>query len=284
MTALSSSTLLTVVGNATITSNIIYGDIAIGVGSSIIWNNTITGVPSGSGYQPDDGVLRLSSATDAIVSNNRITGTSLRIPDYASLGMRPDLGPFYTNYGIVCNGNQTVTNNVISGCTKASILVNGNASIQKNTLNDKGIILDAPKANINYNNFEGGAGLYLWEHAQGAIDAANNWWGTTDRAAINQAIYDYNDDFNLGKVTYEPFLDTPNSNAVPDSNMPMPTPTPRSIPISTSSPTLTPTQPNSRFMGDLSSLDLEQSVIIALVVVIAALVVVVVVLLRTRRA
>ncbi len=33
----------------------------------------------------------------------------------------------------------------------------------------------------------------------------NNWWGTTITNSINHSIYDYYDDFNLGKVLYAPF-------------------------------------------------------------------------------
>ncbi len=38
------------------------------------------------------------------------------------------------------------------------------------------------------------------------LDLTNNWWGTTNASEINQSIYDYYDDFNLGKVIYKPFL------------------------------------------------------------------------------
>jgi parallel beta-helix repeat protein len=68
--------------------------------------------------------------------------------------------------------------------------------------------------------------------------ASNNWWGTTDTSAIAKLIYDYTDDFNLGKVTYTPFLTSPNPNAQPDPDQTIPT-LPTSTPIN--SPTGTPT-------------------------------------------
>lgn len=40
------------------------------------------------------------------------------------------------------------------------------------------------------------------------ISATNNWWGTTDSPTIASLIYDYYDDFNLGKVLYSPILTT----------------------------------------------------------------------------
>jgi hypothetical protein len=45
------------------------------------------------------------------------------------------------------------------------------------------------------------------------IDISNNWWGTTNQAEINAAIYDYYDDFTLGKVNYSPFLTSIEPNA-----------------------------------------------------------------------
>ncbi len=47
------------------------------------------------------------------------------------------------------------------------------------------------------------------------MNATYNWWGTTNVQSINQKIYDNTDDFNLGKVTFEPFLDAPNRFAEP---------------------------------------------------------------------
>jgi hypothetical protein len=40
------------------------------------------------------------------------------------------------------------------------------------------------------------------------VNATSNWWGTTNTTEISQHIYDYYDDYNVGKVFYEPFLDS----------------------------------------------------------------------------
>lgn len=42
------------------------------------------------------------------------------------------------------------------------------------------------------------------------IDATNNWWGTVITSEIDSLIYDYDDDFTLGKIMYEPFSIEPN--------------------------------------------------------------------------
>jgi hypothetical protein len=48
------------------------------------------------------------------------------------------------------------------------------------------------------------------DHTSAAIDASNNYWGTTDPAVIQQMIFDINDDiWSAGTVTYAPFLTAP---------------------------------------------------------------------------
>ena len=48
------------------------------------------------------------------------------------------------------------------------------------------------------------------------INATYNWWGTTNMTLIEQHIYDYYDDYTVGKVIYVPFLTEP----VTPENMP----------------------------------------------------------------
>ena len=40
-----------------------------------------------------------------------------------------------------------------------------------------------------------------------------NWWGTTDTSLIDEHIWDFYDDFRLGKVIYIPFLNAPSPGA-----------------------------------------------------------------------
>jgi len=65
----------------------------------------------------------------------------------------------------------------------------------------------------------------------------DNWWGTTNTQAINQSIYDFKDDFNLGTVNFVPFLTAPNPQA-PVFLAPAPT----STPTPSASPTPAPSQ------------------------------------------
>ena len=98
---------------------------------------------------------------------------------------------------------------------------------------------------ISYNNFENSSEYNVYWGAPNNINAANNWWGTTDKGTINQSIYDFKNNFNSGAVNFVPFLVAPNPEAGLTASPPFAssTPsTPSSTPIQTSSPTLTQSQ------------------------------------------
>ena len=62
---------------------------------------------------------------------------------------------------------------------------------------------------VSQNNFYPGMGYYevsVGPFASTDIDATNNYWGTTNQSDIASLIYDFYDDFNLGKVNFTPFL------------------------------------------------------------------------------
>jgi parallel beta-helix repeat protein len=230
-------------GKPVISSNTISHITSSGDSASIIQNNHISYSPRGEMGQ-ESPIIRLSG--EATVCNNYITGlVTPSGPDPISYGLRT-IGPFYTFYGIEVSGNALISNNIISGCTEASIVVSGgNPTIQNNTLNDKGIILKSAST-INYNNIQGG--ITLSQSVTANVDATNNWWGTTDTSTIDKLIFDFNDDFNLGKVNYMPFLAKTNPNAHPTNSLIKPTPSPSPIPLSPTpapTPTLTPDQTSS---------------------------------------
>jgi hypothetical protein len=68
------------------------------------------------------------------------------------------------------------------------------------------------------------------------INATYNWWGTTNTSLIDQSIHDNKDNFNLGAVSYIPFLTEPNPAAPATTTIPS---TPTSSP--NFSPTTEPT-------------------------------------------
>jgi hypothetical protein len=124
---------------------------------------------------------------------------------------------------------------------------NKTADIQANTVAENSIgIQFAPyvlTSTISNNNiYENSQYNFKLLQYPNDISIPNNWWGTTDTLAISQKIYDNKNDFNLGIVTFEPFLTAPNPEApaIPTSTS-TPTPPPTSLPSPTSSPTPTST-------------------------------------------
>jgi len=131
-----------------------------------------------------------------------------------------------------------IQGNLIANSNATAIFASGNTTIQDNTLANSGIgitLSNAVAPTISSNNIENSNQYNLkLMGTSNNIDASNNWWGTTDQQVISQSIYDLKNDFNLGKVTFLPILNTPNS-AAPPVTIPPPTPTP-TPPSSTSTP------------------------------------------------
>lgn len=47
------------------------------------------------------------------------------------------------------------------------------------------------------------------EYVDTDVNASDNWWGTVNETLIGNKIYDYYDNYNLGRVLFEPFLTSP---------------------------------------------------------------------------
>lgn len=66
--------------------------------------------------------------------------------------------------------------------------------------------------NNNFLLFESAKPTFI-NNLENNINLSNNYWGTTNTLTIEEAIIDYNDDMNLGKIIYMPLLDSHNINA-----------------------------------------------------------------------
>jgi hypothetical protein len=113
----------------------------------------------------------------------------------------------------------TIESNLIVGSqTGVGVgLKDVNSNIQKNTITNYSVavtLTSCPSATINFNNIQNCTKSIMLTDTIANIDATNNWWGTTDTEAIAQTIYDYYDDFYLGKVNFTPFLTEPTPEAM----------------------------------------------------------------------
>lgn len=285
---------ITINGAATIENALIKSVRLALTGPNTINNCSFTGFVS-AGWSSDisnnfiNGLIVASGASK--VSNNNISGGIQSEGGSPAIFGNVISTNDYLGYGIqfIWTDNIEITNNIISGgisaegganiesnlITRSSegITVSGGDSvtIQGNTIvnNNKGITFRSGVApTITNNNFQNNSyNIYL--SGSGNINAVNNWWGTTDQQAINQSIHDNKNDFNLGTVTFVPFLTAPNPQAPTAPVITSPTTTPTQN--ATQNPTATSNHSDSSMIG----LDWTKIFIIALVCVISVLLIIV---------
>ena len=208
----------------TVSNNTVYGSIISGSpqGTPQIFNNTVTkGGIACDGYGSifnnyvHDCQIGISLYTVrvfggnlpcyATVENNIVTGNSYGI-SISLTDVHGGLGQQYC---------PTILNNTVSGNT-VGISLSGFGYTATPT--------------IKYNNLQSSSNYTFYLSESNNADLSYNWWGTTDQQAINQSIYDFKNDFNLGTVTFVPFLTSPNPQA---PTAPTSTPTQTSAPSPT---------------------------------------------------
>jgi hypothetical protein len=146
------------------------------------------------------------------------------------------------------DNNATIKNNTIHNCTMGIVLsaflqsLNGTVTIQNNLVfaNTYGVYLGSPqKVDFEYNTITlnrfgvrvGGysnQSVFAYNNIYGNTEAElsledgwwptdmqipNNWWGTTNTAAISQSIGDSHVEARLGTVDFSPVLQSINLNA-----------------------------------------------------------------------
>ncbi len=193
-----------------VTNNVLSGQsngIGLTKGSPTVTNNFITGANSG---------ISLSSAANAYIAGNTISNCNVGISGY--------------------DGSATIERNlIINNQIGIGIPFRINTQIQSNTIayNKIGLsITITPQGEIVNNNIQNNTQYSIRLNNIQNVNAANNYWGTTDAQVINQSIYDSKNDFNLGTVNFTPFLTSPNNQA----------PVIPITPNQTATPTITPTQ------------------------------------------
>jgi hypothetical protein len=203
---------------ATADSNIVSG-VGISGGSAVISHNTLDMGNSTIIFQA------ISATTDgtAVINDNTI---------YNCRG------------GIVAGrGTSEIQRNLVTNCQFGVQVFAASPAIENNTITQNGLGINIVNSTLPANPQIMGnniydnsiSNLYLGAHSDynpdikpvaqstsNSINAASNWWGTTDATAINQTIHDAKNNPLVGTVTFTPFLDTPNSHAEPDPNAPIP--------------------------------------------------------------
>lgn len=188
-------------------------------GSPVISNNIVT--VKGSGFQCDG--ISVASGSPSI-TNNSIYGVNCFTGSGIIAGNTSISGNTLSGWvcGIFAKSNAVVERNLIYNNIPVSyamqvgsgIEVQGNSVINNNTIinNPHGINVDSDLAKILNNNiYDNQYGIYLT--IASGVNASNNWWGTTYAQAISQTLYDSKNNFNLGTVTFSPFLTSPNTQA-----------------------------------------------------------------------
>ncbi len=212
--------------------------ITVDGGSAVISNNTMDEDTTATTF------LSLTGSNTAVVSDNHISG---RFGDSAII-VSSGSPLFERNF--ISNHNDEIWPMKSVGIT---VYGNSNPVIKGNTIATNKIALNIydfngfPSPTITGNNFEQNSqyNIYLGQEGvygttAGDINAANNWWGTTDTSVISQSIFDHKNNNNLGTVTFSPLLASRNPLAMP--NAAPSTVLPSSIP---SNPTATPSNPTS---------------------------------------
>lgn len=222
-----------------------------GLAAPLIYNNTITGqITAEAGYIYNNTIMSARLAGMWLSGNTTAYGNTV-FGCYEGINV-------VTSHEKYCSSTQ-ICDNLVYGNTRGIVLEiysfdNPRAiTIQNNTIsnNTVGVMIAANGGPSTYlisnNNIYGNQDkdLLLANNINQEFNATYNWWGTTDTQAIDQKIWDFNDNFNIGTAKYIPFLNSINPNApayLPKVN-PTPTPTPilTPAPTPTSTPTAAPT-------------------------------------------
>ncbi len=219
------------------------------IGTPEIFNNTVSkgGIESdGYGY----------------IYNNYVSGSQWGIRLEAVRVFSGNLPCYATVENNVVTGNSEGISmhlsSVHGGETRVPSILNNSISGNQIGISLSGYGYDANPI-IRFNNLQDNSNYSFYLGETNNVNASLNWWGTTDELAIGGSIYDYKNDFKLGRVTFTPILTSPNPQAPGTVFIPGPTPTP--YPTTTPS-TETPTPP----VPELSS----NAVLILLAIMVSA--------------
>jgi hypothetical protein len=207
---------LSLEGNSPVVTNCKI-EMGIGVtgGAPIIAGNTISGgiTINGESYE---------SLQTTYIENNEISGNPSESTAGIILLESVPTGAVIIERNTISTGTLDGIDFAIADNDKCPVF------IENNTIANNGVGIDlhygypeSVSANNIYNN-----AVNVKVDNNHSFNCSNNWWGTTDPTAIGKSIHDFKNDFTLGTITFEPFLETQNPEAAPNPSLPVPTPSP----------------------------------------------------------
>ena len=164
------------------------------------------------------GIKLTNPDTNSIISHSiveRVVGPALdidggKVTVEDSIFRNSSQGMLVRSSGVAINRNLIYSNDLGLLTGQANHMTLYRNSIRNNI---EGITILGPMGNVwfNENNIEGNAeiGMSLIGTGDRSVNAANNWWGTSDKAAIENLIHHRSDDPSLSTVIYEPFAVQP---------------------------------------------------------------------------
>jgi hypothetical protein len=114
-------------------------------------------------------------------------------------------------YGIISVGSNTesVVASRITVRNNTGTGINGDITISNSKITENNQSGITSSSSIHYNSIFGNTPYDLAVDSADEVDASYNWWGTTNETLIQESIHDYYDDYNLGIVTYKPYISSP---------------------------------------------------------------------------
>ncbi len=221
---------LTAYGSSLVFNTVAGGSISLGSGaienstargglslnSGTAQNNIVTGgITTASGS-----VLTNTVRQAGITAGNGSTVQGNTVEDAPGWGVQATGGVTVTGNrlvgnlsGLLVSGAGLVQGNLVANNTGEGLEISGNFTVVSNTFTGNGghaLVVSSGTPVIQGNNLEFNTGTFdLVNNTANPLTAAANWWGTTDPAVIDTRIYDYLDQYNLGRVSYTPALTGP---------------------------------------------------------------------------
>jgi parallel beta-helix repeat protein len=159
---------------------------------------------------------------EVVISDNRFVGCEREAIDtYADQRIVVRRNVFSENHVAIMSVGSTITieDNLFVGNDRGiGVVADGSPTIEGNHFEDNwgaAIFVTEGSPTIKNNNFVDNEFHIQLEAGTGRVIAESNWWGSSDRQAIEDAIFDHEDDPALGLVDFDPFTDGPYDLDVP---------------------------------------------------------------------